>query len=142
MVCSFMYSTKIFFFVFFGQNLSKPDQSSDGRKGVVMIGPNSCRLEIERPFQNFKNRVKEFSIFSTVLVKTSLHKFGKPISHQIFHSPLKYLLLEYCRLVWPQWWNFADVSQQGLHFSKKISKRKIFFWFDLHRCSHGSSKSA
>ena len=50
-----------------------------------------------RPFQNFKNRVKEFSIFSTVLVKTSLHKFGEPISHQIFHSPLKYLLLEYCR---------------------------------------------
>ena len=88
---------KYIFFVFFGQNLSKPDQSSDGRKGVVMIGPNSCRLEIERPFQNFKNRVKEFSIFSTVLVKTSLHKFGKPISHQIFHSPLKYLLLEYCR---------------------------------------------
>ena len=88
---------KLFFFVFFGQNLSKPDQSSDGRKGVVMIGPNSCRLEIERPFQNFKNRVKEFSIFSTVLVKTSLHKFGKPISHQIFYSPLKYLLLEYCR---------------------------------------------
>ena len=41
-----------------------------------------------RPFQNIKNRVKEFSIFSTVLVKTSLHKFGEPISHQIFHSPL------------------------------------------------------
>ena len=26
-----------------------------------------------------------------------------------------------------QWWTFADVSQQGLHFSKKISKMKIFF---------------
>ena len=46
------------------------------------------------------------------------------------------------RLVWPQWWSFADVSQQGLDFSKKISKRKIFFWFDFHRCSHGLSKSA
>ena len=45
-------------------------------------------------------------------------------------------------LVWPQWWSFADVSQQGVDFSKKISKRKIFFWFDLHRCSHGLSKSA
>ena len=45
-------------------------------------------------------------------------------------------------LVWPQWWSFADVSQQGLDFSKKISKRKIIFWFDFHRCSHGSSKSA
>ena len=42
-----MYSTKIIFFVFFGQNLSKPDQSSIGRKGVVMIGPNSGQLEIE-----------------------------------------------------------------------------------------------
>jgi hypothetical protein len=45
-------------------------------------------------------------------------------------------------LVWPQWWSFAAASQQGLHFSKKISKRKIIFWFDFHRCSHGSSKSA
>ena len=43
-------------------------------------------------------------------------------------------------LVWPQWWSFIDVSQQGLHFSKKISKMKIFFWFDFHRCSHGPSK--
>ena len=24
-------------------------------------------------------------------------------------------------LVWPQWWSFADVSQQGLDFSKKKS---------------------
>jgi hypothetical protein len=31
--------------------------------------------------------------------------------------------------VWPQWWNFANVSQQGLDFSKKISKMKICFWF-------------
>jgi len=43
-------------------------------------------------------------------------------------------------LVRPQWWSFADVCQQGLDFSKKISKRKIIFWFDFHRCSHGSSK--
>ena len=47
-----------------------------------------------------------------------------------------------CSIVWPQWWSFADVCQQGLHFSKKISKRKIFLWFDFYRCSHGSSKSA
>ena len=40
-------------------------------------------------------------------------------------------------IVWPQWWSFADVSQQGLHFSKKISKRKIFFRFDFHWCSQG-----
>ena len=45
-------------------------------------------------------------------------------------------------LVWSQWWSFADVSQQGLNSSKKISKRKIIFWFDFHRCLHGSSKSA
>jgi hypothetical protein len=38
--------------------------------------------------------------------------------------------------------DFADVSQQGLDFSKKISRRKIIFWFDFHRCSHGSSKNA
>ena len=45
-------------------------------------------------------------------------------------------------VLWPQWWSFADVSQQGLDFSKQISKRKTIFWFDFHRCSHGSSKSA
>ena len=43
-------------------------------------------------------------------------------------------------IVWPQWWSFADVSQQGVDFSKKISKIEIIFWFDFHRCSHGSSK--
>ena len=43
-------------------------------------------------------------------------------------------------LVWPQWWSFADVSQQGIDFSKKISKIKIFFVFDFHKCSHGPSK--
>ena len=32
-------------------------------------------------------------------------------------------------LVGPQWWSFADVCQQGLDFSKKISKRKLF---DFH----------
>ena len=32
------------------------------------------------------------------------------------------------------------MSQKGLDFSKKISKRKIIFWFDFHRCSHGLSK--
>ena len=40
-------------------------------------------------------------------------------------------------LVWPQWWSFVDVSQQGVEFSKKISKMKIFFWF---LGSHGPSK--
>ena len=43
-------------------------------------------------------------------------------------------------LVWPQWWSFTDVSQQGVDFSKKIRKTKIIFWFDFHRCSHGPSK--
>ena len=42
--------------------------------------------------------------------------------------------------MWPQWWSFADVTQQGVDFSKKISKIKIFFWFDFHRCLHGPSK--
>ena len=42
--------------------------------------------------------------------------------------------------MWPQWWSFADVSQQGVDFSKKISKIRIIFWFDFHRCSHGPSK--
>ena len=44
------------------------------------------------------------------------------------------------RVVWPQWWSFADVSQQGVDFSKKISKIRMIFWFDFHRCSHGPSK--
>ena len=30
-------------------------------------------------------------------------------------------------LVRPQWWSFADVSQQGIDFSKKVSKIKIIF---------------
>ena len=46
----------------------------------------------------------------------------------------------YWRLVWPQWWSWADVSQQGVDFSKKISKIRMIFWFDFHRCSHGPSK--
>ena len=40
-------------------------------------------------------------------------------------------------LVWPQWWSFADVSQQGLDFSKKKSvKEKYFFgliFTDVHK---------
>ena len=36
-------------------------------------------------------------------------------------------------VVWPQWWRFADMSQQGLDLSKKISKIKIIFLFDFHR---------
>ena len=46
----------------------------------------------------------------------------------------------YGLLVWPQWWSWGDVSQQGVDFSKKISKIKFIFWFDFHRCSHGPSK--
>ena len=51
-----------------------------------------------------------------------------------------FLVHEY--LVWAQWWSFADVSQQGLDFSKKISKRKLISWFDFQRCSHGLSKKS
>ena len=86
-----------------------------------------------------------------LLLKTDLYYGG------IYQTPL-FLLLQktpilvtshvrsilkvfWCLLVWPQWWSFADVSQQGLDFSKKISKTKMIFWFDFHRCSHGSSKS-
>ena len=29
--------------------------------------------------------------------------------------------------MWPQWCSVVDVSQQGLHLSKKISKIEIFF---------------
>ena len=36
-------------------------------------------------------------------------------------------LLLHIQLVWPQWWSWADVSQQGVDFSKKISKIKIIF---------------
>ena len=42
--------------------------------------------------------------------------------------------------MWPQWWSFADVSQQGLDFSKKISKRKVIFWFDYHYVHMGRQK--
>ena len=43
-------------------------------------------------------------------------------------------------LVWPQWWSFAYVSQQGVDFSKKIRKITIIFWFYFHRCSQGPTK--
>ena len=43
-------------------------------------------------------------------------------------------------IVWPQWWSFADMSQKGVDISNKISKIRIIFWFDFHRCSHGPSK--
>ena len=56
------------------------------------------------------------------------------------HTYLPFCLFYIYILVCPQWWSFADVSQQGLDFSKKISKRKIFFWFDFHRCSQGLTK--
>ena len=42
--------------------------------------------------------------------------------------------------MWPQWWSFVDMSQQGVDFSKKSSKIKIIFWFDFQRSSHGPSK--
>ena len=38
-------------------------------------------------------------------------------------------------LVWPQWWSFAYVSQKGVDFSKKISKKKKKFdltFTDVH----------
>ena len=33
---------------------------------------------------------------------------------------------------------FCGRESQGLDFCKKISERKIIFWFDFHRWSHGS----
>ena len=44
------------------------------------------------------------------------------------------------RLVWPQWWSWVDGTLQGVDSSKKISKMKMIFWFDFHRCWHGPSK--
>ena len=34
------------------------------------------------------------------------------------------------KIVWPQWWSFADVSQQGLDFSKKnqLKKNNFLIW--------------
>ena len=46
---------------------------------------------------------------------------------QIFESTQNIFVSEDGLVVWPQWWSFADVSQQGIDFSKKISKIKIFF---------------
>ena len=37
------------------------------------------------------------------------------------------ILMQTSLLVRPQWWNFEDMSQQGVDFSEKISKMKIFF---------------
>ena len=43
-------------------------------------------------------------------------------------------------LVWPQWRSFADWVKRGFILAKE-SVKEFFFWFDFHRCSHGSSKS-
>ena len=64
-----------------------------------------------------------------------IKKFQNPFN---YWTVSKILILDHIRtvtwiLVWPQWWSFTDVSQQGVDFSKKISKIKIFFWFDFHR---------
>ena len=70
--------------------------------------------------------------------------FGKSLSSQI-HSEIKWPLVKYILynesvILWPQWWSFEDMSQQGVDFSKNINKIKIIFWFDFHRCLHGPSK--
>ena len=55
----------------------------------------------------------------------------------------KYMICMICIgnyfLVWPQWWDFVYLGQQGLHFSKKISKIKIFL--DVHMGRHKVPKS-
>ena len=43
-------------------------------------------------------------------------------------------------ILWPQLWSWEYVSQHGVDYNKKISKIKMIFWFDFHRCSHGLSK--
>ena len=50
------------------------------------------------------------------------------------------ILMQTSLSVRPQWWSFADLSQQRVDFSKKSVKQIWFFWFDFHRCSHGPSK--
>ena len=63
---------------------------------------------------------------------------GRAIAQQGFGSSVTPIFTRRGRLcpplVWPHWWSFADASQQGVDFSKKISKIKIIFWFDFHRC--------
>ena len=46
-------------------------------------------------------------------------------------------------IVWPQWWSFADVSQQGLRFRKKISKKNFFdlIFTEVHMCHQKVPKS-
>lgn len=36
------------------------------------------------------------------------------------------IVMQQCTAVWPQWWSFSDVSQKGLPFCKKISKKNNF----------------
>ena len=47
------------------------------------------------------------------------------ISSKNMNKFISYLISK--TLVWTQWWGFVDVSQQGIDFSKKISKIKTFF---------------
>ena len=41
----------------------------------------------------------------------------------LFKSVENNWLADSSLLVWPQWWSFADVSQQGLYFRKKSVKK-------------------
>ena len=86
------------------------------------------------------DRAKCKSLF--LLPYTGMHSFYWPGKYiKVAISPLLTGFV-HTFIVWPQWWSFAAVCQQGFDFSKQISKRKIIFWFDFHRCSQGSSKSA
>ena len=95
-----------------------------------LISKASCQA-----LNSSKKRTNEF-VFTTM--RCVLVPFLEEIedTRKTFQNCLTIILLLFCNyfmcnslyhLVWPQWRSFADVSQQGKGFSKKISKIKMFF---------------
>jgi hypothetical protein len=98
-----------------------------------------CIMSRSNPFKIKRNLFwRSIYVFTRFFMKTALYVLHF-VSYKFNEISRKNNWRDFS-LVWPQWWSFANVSQQGVDFSKKISKIRIISWFDFHRCSHGPSK--
>ena len=108
----------------------------------LMITFLSCKWILKKEEVNSLNWSK---IDSAVAIKIFNYK---ELSHMLLGYEngadgcvcVQMFTIESVTLVWPQWWSWVYVSQQWVDFSKKISKKRMIFCFDFHRCSHGPSK--
>ena len=72
------------------------------RQGIVRLNV----VTIENSFPTFNG----FSLFSDLKWKVNSYDISKFLQNINYFDHFRYVL---CVLVWPQWWSFSDVSQQG-----------------------------